>query len=499
MKIVLWEVDHGALSEDLEDLVRALGESVTVVRGRPLSELRLIVESDAFLVHLVGSDSGLRALRGLTDEQGMSLSGDQLLGFLPAPNTPPVLLLDSCHDTEQADRLATADRLVVGLPSRMGRGNADAFLRIWYRELPSSSDPVVCFDRAFEQSETHDLPDPLQPRLYGNSEQPIVLRGGGGRSSPPVRIWYGSNRALDGDRELTGEPGEELHRGVCTVTVPRSVPVGGKRRGRRNSTGLAEVGFVGYEALPDSDFWESMKEGLDAEESGRRTVLLYVHGYRTTFPEAAKTAAQLQTDLSVPGVTALFSWPSAGGTADYWSDEESIQLSERYLCQFLREMSDRLDVDKIHVLAHSMGNRALLRVAMRAADGSTSTEGIKLGQVILAAADVGRRLFRVEASAYHELAEGVTMYVSSGDRALRSSAVVHRGHRAGFCPPYTKVPGIHVIDASKIDLSLLGHGYYAQSRTVLGDIYGILRDAHHPSARFGLRHDSETDIWHMRE
>ena len=216
-------------------------------------------------------------------------------------------------------------------------------------------------------------------------------------------------------------------------------------------------------------------------------------------PEAAKTAAQLQTDLSVPGVTALFSWPSAGGTADYWSDEESIQLSERYLCQFLREMSDRLDVDKIHVLAHSMGNRALLRVAMRAADGSTSTEGIKLGQVILAAADVGRRLFRVEASAYHELAEGVTMYVSSGDRALRSSAVVHRGHRAGFCPPYTKVPGIHVIDASKIDLSLLGHGYYAQSRTVLGDIYGILRDAHHPSARFGLRHDSETDIWHMRE
>ncbi|MFE6384782.1 alpha/beta hydrolase [Nocardiopsis dassonvillei] len=487
------------MNEELEDLVRAFGGPVTVVRGLSLTQLRSITVSGAYLVHLVGSDTGIRALRGLTDEHALPLRDGRLHSLLSEQNPPQILLLDSCHNVEQAERLATGGRHVVGLPSRMGRGNANAFLRIWYREFTASADPVSCFDWAFEQSETHDLPDPLQPRLHGSPKEPVIIRSGGDRDVPQVRVWYGTNRALGENHEFTGEAGDGFHRGVCTVKVPKSLPVGAKRRNRRNLSGSTEVTFMGHEVLPSPGFWESIQEKVDAEESGRRTVLLYVHGYRTTFPEAAKTAAQLHMDLGVPGVTVLFSWPSAGGTRDYWSDEESIQLSERYLCRFLQEMSDHLDIDKIHVLAHSMGNRALLRVAMRAADDSVSTKGIRLGQVILAAADVGHHLFRMEASAYHELAEGVTMYVSSGDRALRSSGLVHRGHRAGFCPPYTKVPGIHVIDASRIDLSLLGHGYYAQSRPVLSDIHGILHDAHHPSARFGLRRDPESGIWHMRE
>ncbi|MEU1899153.1 alpha/beta hydrolase [Nocardiopsis dassonvillei] len=498
MSIVLWEVDRGAVSEDLEELARTLGTPVTVIRGRPLTELPETAAPGTSLVHLVGSDTGIRALRGLTDEQGRPFGDDQLVRLLPE-QAPPVLLLDSCHHTEQAERLAEGVDYVVGLPSRMGRGNADAFLRTWYGEFASGSDPVTSFDRAFEQSGTHELPDPLQPRLYGGPDEPLVLRGGGERDLPRLTIWYGTNRALDEDLEFTGDPDDELHCGVCTVAVPKTMGIGGRRRRSRNTNTPTEMVFFGHRKMDESQYWELLNEQLDSEESGRRTVLLYIHGYRTTFVEAAKTAAQLHADLGVPGATVFFSWPSAGGTADYWSDEEHIQHSERYLCRFLREMSLRLNADRIHVLAHSMGNRALLRVAMRAADASVSTDGIRLGQVILAAADVGHHLFRSEAAAYHGLAEGVTMYVSSRDRALRSSALVHRGHRAGFCPPYTKVPGVHVIDASAIDLSFLGHGYYARSRPVLADIHGILHDAYQPSARFGLRHDPETDIWHFRD
>jgi hypothetical protein len=60
------------------------------------------------------------------------------------------------------------------------------------------------------------------------------------------------------------------------------------------------------------------------------------------------------------------------------------------------------------------------------------------------------------------------------------------------------VRDIDTIDASRIDLSLLGHGYYAAARPVLGDIHAILYGRHDPSARIGLEHDTATGCWSFR-
>jgi hypothetical protein len=53
------------------------------------------------------------------------------------------------------------------------------------------------------------------------------------------------------------------------------------------------------------------------------------------------------------------------------------------------------------------------------------------------------------------------------------------------------VDGIHTIEAGAVDLTLLGHGCYAQARPVLADIHELLHGARHPSARMGLRQGSE--------
>jgi hypothetical protein len=49
------------------------------------------------------------------------------------------------------------------------------------------------------------------------------------------------------------------------------------------------------------------------------------------------------------------------------------------------------------------------------------------------------------------------------------------------------VPGLDTIDVSAIDTNLMGHFYYGDNRSVLTDIFYLLRDARPPGERFGLR------------
>ncbi|MET7715324.1 alpha/beta hydrolase [Streptomyces sp. NPDC005407] len=256
--------------------------------------------------------------------------------------------------------------------------------------------------------------------------------------------------------------------------------------------------FVGSRSLDREAYLTAVADALDDTLNDRRAVFVYVHGYRTTFDEAAVRAAQLHMDLKIPGVTAFFSWPSRGTAHGYAADEEAVQLSERHLCEFLVDLCVKSSAKKVHLLAHSMGNRAVLRVAMRAAENSSRTQGIELGQLILAAPDIDAAFFASEANSFRHIAEGTTLYTSSRDLALQSSSVVHRGPRAGQGPLLPLPGAVHVIDAAPIDVSLLGHGYYSAAFPVLGDIHSLIYDRHDPSARMALRSLGE-GRWGFRE
>jgi esterase/lipase superfamily enzyme len=52
----------------------------------------------------------------------------------------------------------------------------------------------------------------------------------------------------------------------------------------------------------------------------------------------------------------------------------------------------------------------------------------------------------------------------------------HSYPRAGFAgPPVKLVPGVETIDASAVDSSLIGHFYYGESRSVVADLYALLK------------------------
>jgi hypothetical protein len=136
-----------------------------------------------------------------------------------------------------------------------------------------------------------------------------------------------------------------------------------------------------------------------------------------------------------------------------------------------------------------MGNRAVVRAIERIAQGARKRGGKRFGQIILAGADVDADVFRQRCVAFTRTARRTTMYVSSRDRAIEAAGWLYGFPRAGLMPPVLVAPGIDTIGVSNVDITQLGHGYVAESREVLHDIYELIRHdvARLEFVRIGLR------------
>ena len=93
--------------------------------------------------------------------------------------------------------------------------------------------------------------------------------------------------------------------------------------------------------------------------------------------------------------------------------------------------------------------------------------GLHFGQIILAAPDLSPETFQAVADEYHRMSTRTTLYVSSRDLALRTSEWLNDAPRIGYTPPVEVVPGIDTIEVTDIDLTMLGHSYFAEAEGVL--------------------------------
>jgi esterase/lipase superfamily enzyme len=191
--------------------------------------------------------------------------------------------------------------------------------------------------------------------------------------------------------------------------------------------------------------------------------------------------------LQFPGLPILYSWPSEGAATRYTVDEANVGFTRPNLFAFLRLVRAKLGLSAVHVVAHSMGSRALAETLGAAVDPTSSPECAALRQVVFAAPDVDAETFQSLAEAFHGKAERVTLYASSKDKALRASKAVHKYRRAGDAGDDIVVVGIiDTVDASAVDTSFMGHSYYGDNRSVLTDLFTLIRRGAPPTERFGL-------------
>lgn len=309
-----------------------------------------------------------------------------------------------------------------------------------------------------------------------------------------VRVLY----ATDRNRTMSPKPAKAFGNsraavsfGYCDVSIPRD-----HRMGEVESPSIWRLEFRDDPAKhvvilstivrSKDEFFEDLKDRIRA--SGKSSAFVFIHGYNVTFPDAARRTAQISYDLAFDGVPVFYSWPSQGTVKAYTVDEQNIEWAQADLRSFLEDFFLRSDAQNVYLIAHSMGNRALTRAATSLLADKPALRS-RIREVILTAPDIDAEVFKRDiAPALTAIVSPVTLYASSNDLALVASKKVHGYPRAGDSGRgLVVVPGIETIDATFVDTSFLGHSYFAESRSVLSDIFNLVHNGERPDRRFGLR------------
>jgi esterase/lipase superfamily enzyme len=239
----------------------------------------------------------------------------------------------------------------------------------------------------------------------------------------------------------------------------------------------------------------------DAKFERAKQIVVYIHGYRTSFDDAVRTAAQIKYDLlPVPLAVVAYSWPSRSALLSYFDDLTESQKSSTIhdLQAFLTELVRRNPGTKVSVIAHSMGNRVLVGAMLAMAQDANVKEPA-FDQVIMAAPDIPSETITQNACRLAAQDHGLTLYASQHDQALRAAETVSRFARAGFGDPLLVTAGVDTIDATNAATDLIGHGYFAHDASILADIDQVLDDRPPPRTHLETRRLGSAPYWEFEE
>jgi len=346
----------------------------------------------------------------------------------------------------------------------------------------------------------------IPPPVVEGPESPPTV------SAPPreanlevVSVFYGTDRLRTENPEphlIYGDdcgPKDVVELGVCEVSIPPSHKVGKLESpfavwslvglGRWAQNPARHVLLRSVEPMHAGRFVEELRERI--ARSDRREAFVFIHGYNVSFEDACRRTAQLAYDLEFPGAPILFSWPSDGSLMSYTQDMAAVQWTwtQGHLQDFLKLVTDRTGAERVHLIAHSMGSRAMVRAVNELALERAGRPGAPMfSEIVLAAADIDTDTFLALSQNLKQVSERMTIYASSNDKALKLSAELAGRPRLGDSGTnLVVIDGIDTIDASTVKTSFLEHSYYGEGESVLADLYEILHGRTPASARSFIR------------
>ena len=335
--------------------------------------------------------------------------------------------------------------------------------------------------------------------------------GNFGAEATLVPVWFGTNRVPLVESDETSGYGNtldlrRLHYGRCTVRMSRADEARGNLAGFvstwlriRPSSGRRSR-IESCLRFPDvAAFRRNLAEVLASRPNDARSVLVFVHGYNTTFQAAVRAAADVSLRIKYPGATALFSWASVGRLLGYRRDEEVVEASQQDLAAFLDTLGSVTGFQHIDIAVHSLGNRLLLRT-LAGCFGQDDSPAWRLRNLFLGAPDIGQSEYLERAVFYKRAAAKVTMYGSTVDTALQASKVFHRGEvRAGLMPPVAWTREVDAINTRRINDSRLGHNVLLDVPALHADVKQIIDGTADPDERANLMRAGthSAPYWHF--
>ena len=281
---------------------------------------------------------------------------------------------------------------------------------------------------------------------------------------------------------FTGQRGSTLSVDnlVISVPPPQSRTVGEVTYPTRNAAD-PRTEFAVITANPvDADGASNWFDRVAGAKGG--DVLIFVHGFNTTYEEAVFRFAQIAHDTTASAAPILFTWPSNGSIFNYLYDRESANYSRSALERIIEAAADDKRVHNITIMAHSMGSwltmEALRQTAIR-----RGKLPAKIRNVILASPDLDVDVFDQQLDEIDTTRTKLTIFASTDDRALQVSRRLAGGVQRLGAIDISREPFRSKIESQDVDVidltalkagSALNHTKFAESPKIVQLIGGRL-------------------------
>jgi len=250
--------------------------------------------------------------------------------------------------------------------------------------------------------------------------------------------------------------------------------------------------------------------------SQKREVVVFIHGYKTSFENAVLTANDIYHYTGNYAVPISYTWPSNDGFSlfGYFQDRSSSDFTIFHLKEFLRTLMDMPDLDRVHLIAHSLGTDVTttalreLVIETRAA-GINPRERFKIENLVLAAPDLdyGVVTQRLIAERIGPAFGRITVYTNANDKALGLSKFLQGGLRFGQLLPgqeqnkeveiFKNVKNVNFINVTGSKQGFFDHGYFTQDPATFSDIITLIKDPSDPGGANRPLEKLDSNFWRM--
>ncbi len=276
-----------------------------------------------------------------------------------------------------------------------------------------------------------------------------------------VPILVVSSRNLKADGSLGKGRGETLAFGRYDVSVPPnrragtlSLPSFWSTNPRIHFTTLNNEIFAS-----ESLFRSQLKAQLLSRPAGRRTAVIFVHGYNTGYEDGLFRFAQFYTDVGLDDVPLHYSWPSAENLLRYGYDRDSMLYARDGFKATIRTAL-AAGAERVLIIGHSMGSMLIMETLRDFAIASDSETRKKIGGVILVSPDIDIDVFRAQVRRIGKLPQPFVVFSSKRDRVLEFAASeIYGNARVGALKLDGALSDLDVtlIDVTEYSNGLLNH------------------------------------------
>lgn len=328
-----------------------------------------------------------------------------------------------------------------------------------------------------------------------NSDKIKDTRGSSTPEFVKMPIYFATDRNYVKTEDVYKQFGgrrSNLKYGMCEVSIPHDHKIGHIESPSIWKFEFSEdpekhVVLHSAKLLDKSTFFKTLSTNI--KKSTKKSSFLFVHGYNVSFGDAAKRTAQISYDLLFDGEAVFYSWPSQANTAAYTRDEANMKWAETNIKNFLEDYITKSEAEEIYLVAHSMGNRGLTRAIVSLFKERPELKE-KIKEIILAAPDIDADVFKrdIAPQMVQLVQKPITLYVSADDVALKASKALHGYPRAGDSGDgIVLIDGIETIDATGIDTSFLSHSYFADTTSIISDIFDLIKTGKRAKSRKQLK------------